>query len=401
MTLWILAVALAAPALLLVAEVSCRWWIRRRSRYHVWPPRARIEIRPDPEAFPTLERRVRFHINADGERGGDVASGEQGLYRVLAVGGSAVECFALDQPRSWPGVLEQLLNAPERLHTLGARRVHVGNIGHSGVGSADLDLILERVLPQYRHLDAIIVMVGASDVYHWLEEGAPPSRPSAAVPEERLFSHHPQQRFGWRPGVWALVELARRLRRAWFRHTEVKDRAGAWYVAARRMRAQATEVLTAMPDPTVVLNHFEYRLRRVISRAKAHADHVLVVLQPWLEGPYTAEEAAKFWHGGVGRPWKETVTVYYDLETVNRLLALVQARAATVADALGVPHLDVLRLLNQRFRHFYDHDHYTPAGAAIVAQAIASAFTGLPCSPPPREAVGIRGATRSPAGVPT
>ena len=401
MTFWILAVALAAPALLLVAEVSCRWWIRRRSRYHVWPPRARIEIRPDPEAFPTLERRVRFHMNGDGERGGEVASGEQGLYRVLAVGGSAVECFALDQPRSWPGVLEQLLNAPERLHTLGARRVHVGNIGHSGVGSADLDLILERVLPQYRHLDGIIVMVGASDVYHWLEEGAPPSRPSAAVPEERLFSHHPQQRFGWRPGVWALVELARRLRRTWFRHTEVKDRAGAWYVAARRMRAQATEVLTAMPDPTVVLNHFESHFRRVISRAKAHADHVLVVLQPWLEGPYTAEEAAKFWHGGVGRPWKEAVTVYYDLETVNRLLALVQARAATVADALGVPHLDVLPLLNQRFRHFYDHDHYTPAGAAIVAQAVASAFTSRPRSPPPREAVGIRGTTRSPAGVPT
>jgi lysophospholipase L1-like esterase len=401
MTVWILAVALAAPALLLAAEVSCRWWIRRRSRYHVWPPRARIEIRPDPEAFPTLERRVRFHVNADGERGGDVGAGEQGLYRVLAVGGSAVECFALDQPVSWPGVLEQLLNEPERLHTLGARRVHVGNIGHSGVGSADLDLILERVLPQYRHLDGIIVMVGASDVYHWLEEGAPPSRPSVAVPEERLFSQHPQQRFGWRPGAWALVEIARRLRRMWLRHTEVKDRAGAWYVAARRMRAQATELRTAMPDATVVLNHFESHFRRVINRAQTHANRVLVVLQPWLEGPYTAEETAKFWHGGVGRPWKETVTAYYDLETVNRLLALVQERAATVAGALGVPHLDVLPLLNQRFRHFYDHDHYTPAGAAIVAQAIASAFPGRPYSHPPREARGkIQAPTRSSAGVP-
>jgi lysophospholipase L1-like esterase len=399
-TLWTLAAALAASALLLVAEGSCRWWIRRRSRYHVWPPRARIEVRPDPEAFPTLERRVRFHINADGERGGDVASGEQGLYRVLAVGGSAVECFALDQPLSWPSVLEHLLNAPERLDALGARRVHVGNIGHSGVGSADLDLILERVLPQYRHLDAIIVMVGASDVYHWLEEGAPSSRPSAAVPEERLFSQHPQQRFGWRPGVWALVELARRLRRTWLRYTEVKERAGAWYVAARRMRVEAQEVVTAMPDPTVVLNHFEYHFRHVISRAKAHADHVLVALQPWLAGPYTAEEAAEFWHGGVGRPWKETVTVYYDLETVNRLLQLVQARAAKVADALGVPHLNPLPLLNQRFHHFYDHDHYTPAGAAIVAQAIASAFTGRPRSQPPREAAGIQATTRSLAGVP-
>jgi hypothetical protein len=243
-------------------------------------------------------------------------------------------------------------------------------------------------------------MVGASDVYHWLEEGALPSRPSAAVPEERLFSYHPQQRFGWRPGAWALVELARRLRRTWFRDAEVKERAGAWYVAARRMRAEANEVRTAMPDPTVVLNHFEYHLRRVISRAKAHADQVLVVLQPWLEGPYSAGEAAMFWHGGVGRPWKETVTVYYDLETVNRLLELVQGRAATVAEALGVPHLNVLPLLNQRFHHFYDHDHYTPAGAVIVAQAIASAFEGRPHWQPPREAVGIQAPTRSPAGVP-
>jgi len=375
-TFWVLVVALAAPVLVCAAEVLCRWWIRGRSRYHVWPPRARIEIRPDAEAFPELERRARFHVNADGERGGAVAAGEHGLYRVLAVGGSAVECFALDQPLTWPEVLGQLLNAPDRVHALGARRAHVGNVGHSGIGSPELDIILERILPRYARLDAIIIMVGASDVYHWLEEGAPPSRPSSAVPEERLFSQHPQQRFGWRPGAWALVELARRLRRTWFRHTEVKERAGAWFVAARRMRAEANEVLTAMPDPTVVLNNFEHHFRRLVGRAKAHADHVLVVRQPWLEGPYTAEEAARFWHGGVGRPWKETVTVYYDLEIVNRLLALVQARAAKVADALGVPHLNLLPLLTQRSRHYYDHDHFTPVGAAVVAHAIAAAFLG-------------------------
>src|SRR5260370_3120425 len=135
-----------------------------------------MEIRADPEAFPELERRVRFDINADGERGGDVRDGEDGLHRILVAGGSAVECFALDQPTSWPGALERLLNSPDSLHVLGARRVHVGNIGHSGVGSADLDLILERVLPQYGHLDALLIMVAASDVYHWLEGGAPPAR---------------------------------------------------------------------------------------------------------------------------------------------------------------------------------------------------------------------------------
>src|SRR5688572_28048209 len=125
MMLWLLLAGLAVPALLFVAEVGCRWWVRRRSRYYVWPPGMRLEIRLSPDVFPELEPRVRFDINADGERGGDVPSGKSGLYRVLAAGGSSVECFALDQPTSWPGTLERLLNTPDTLHALSARRVHV------------------------------------------------------------------------------------------------------------------------------------------------------------------------------------------------------------------------------------------------------------------------------------
>src|SRR2546425_13323097 len=96
----------------------------------------------DPDVFPELERRVRFYINADGERGGDVRDGEPGLYRILVAGGSVVECFGLDQPTSWPGSVEQLLKTRESLTALGAPRVHVGNIGHSGVGSPVPVLIL-------------------------------------------------------------------------------------------------------------------------------------------------------------------------------------------------------------------------------------------------------------------
>ncbi|PYP71550.1 MAG: hypothetical protein DMD41_12080 [Gemmatimonadetes bacterium] len=380
MTLGMLVAGLALPVVLVVAELGCRWWIRRRSRYCVWPPRARLEIRPDPEAFPELERRVRFPINADGERGGGVRRGEDGLHRILVAGGSAVECFALDQPTSWPGALERLLNTLDSLHALGARRVHVGNIGHSGVGSAELDLILERVLPQYGHLDAILVMVGASDVYHWLEEGAPPARAPAQVPELMLFSCHPQQPFGWKPSHWALAEVARRLRRSWLRRLEIRERAGAWYATARRMRAEAKEVRTTVSDPAVVLDHFERHFHRLVRRAKAHADRVLVVRQPWFEGDYTAEEAARFWHGGVGRPWNEPVSAYYSLEAVNRLLGLVDARAAKVADELGVAHLNLRPALTLGLHHYYDHDHHTPAGAAVVAQAVAAALVRRPVS---------------------
>ena len=369
MTAWAWAAGLAAVALL-VAEVWCRWWLRQRSRYYVWPPGKRLEVRLDRDVFPDGERPVRFDVNADGERGGDVPEPD-GLYRILVVGGSAAECFALDQPTSWPGALERLLRAPDKAHALGARRVHVGNIGRSYIGSAGLDLVLERVLPQYRRLDAIIIMVGAADVVQWLEEGAPPSLPVARIPAGWIFSRHPEQRFGWKPSQWALVEVVRRLRRSLLRPREVDERAGAWYVEARRMRAEAKEIRTTVPDPAVMVDRFEHHFRRVLSQAKAHAERVIVARQPWFEKDYTAAEAAHFWHGGVGKAWRGPVTVFYSLEVINRLMGLVDARAAALAEECGVEQVDLPQLVTPGLHHYYDHTHFTPAGAAVVAEALA------------------------------
>ena len=397
MTTWIVVAGLAAFALLVIAEIGSRWWIRRRSRYHVWPPGMRYETRQDPEVFPEVEPRVRFDINTDGERGGDVRGDEDGLYRILVAGGSSVECYALDQPTSWPGALERLLNEPDSLDVLQARRVHVGNIGHSGVGAADLDCILERVLPQYRRLDLIIIMVGASTVYHWLEDGAPPSQPPSVVPELALFSCHPGRPFTWTLRGCALIEVARRLRRVWLHPVEVKEHAGAWLVAGRKMRAQAKELRTTVPDPTLVLDHFEHHFRRLLRRARARADSVLVVRQPWFEKDYTPGEAARFWHGGVGKPWKETVSVYFSLDVVNRLLGLVDARAIQVADAVGVDHMNLRTLLSQGLHHYYDHDHFTPDGAAVVARAVATGLLERPApSAAPAPAVSASGSLVGP-----
>lgn len=381
---------LAAVALVvvlgLIVELAAREWIRRRTRYAVWPPGMRVEVRQD--LFPELEPRFRFEVNADGERGGDARAHEDGLFRILTVGGSSVECFALDQPTSWPGQLELLLNRQDALDVLGARRVHVGNIGHSGVGAAELDMILERVLPRYDRLDAIVVMVGASTAYHWLEDGALPAREPAVVPEEALFARRPgQQPFGWRPGATALAELIRRFRQSVLRPLEVRENAGGWQIAARKMRAQATEIRNTIPDPSPVLQHFERHFRRALRHAMARSRRVLVVRQPWFEKQYTAEELSHFWHGGIGRPWKEKVSVYFSLEVINRVLSLIDERVVAVAEELGLQHLNLQPLLNGGLRHYYDHDHFAPAGAAVVARAVGSALTGREQSPRPGSAV--------------
>jgi hypothetical protein len=369
----LLLIAALGIALLVTAELATRWWMRRRTRYCVWSPGMRLDMRQD--LFPGLEARFRFEVNADGERGSDVRGAGDGLYRILVAGGSSVECYALDQPTTWPGTLEQLLNRRHGLEVLGARRVHVGNIGHSGVGAAELEMILERVLPNYDRLDAIIVMVGASTAYHWLEEGAPPARAPAVVPEEALFARRPGQPFGWKPGATALVELIRRLRQALLRPVEAKVNIGAWQIAARKMRAEATEIRSTLPDPTVVLRHFEHHFRRALRLAMARSSRVLVVRQPWFEMPYTEDEQARFWHGGIGRPWKEKVSVYFSHEVINRLLSLIDGRVVAVAEELGLPHVHLRPLLNQGLRHYYDHDHFTPEGAAVAAEAIAAAMT--------------------------
>jgi hypothetical protein len=66
---------------LVVVELASRWWLRRKERYYVWPPNLRLGYHPDPQVFPELERKVRFYINGDGERGGPLPRAHNGVYR--------------------------------------------------------------------------------------------------------------------------------------------------------------------------------------------------------------------------------------------------------------------------------------------------------------------------------
>ena len=380
MTLLWLAVPAVAVALAALAEILARWWIRR-SGYFVFPPGMRLLLRPHPAVFPQLEAAVRFEVNEEGERGGPVPRARRGerLYRVLVAGGSQPEGYMLDQHTSWPGALHRLLEEPAARRRLGTERVHVGSIARSGVGSEALHLILRRVLPRYRRLGAIVVLVGASDVLRWLEEGAPPAAPSSVKPAD-VFRCHPEARFAWTPRAAALVELARRLRRRWLRPVEEHDLAGAWIGKARTMRAHAKVIRTTTPDPEPMLAHFERHFREVLRLASAHADRVLVVRQPWFDRANTAEESALMWHGGAGQAWREEVTTYFSHDVLSRLMSSLDACAARVSCEHGVEHVDLRPRLAPGVENYYDFFHATPAGARVVAGAVAASLLRQPLS---------------------
>jgi hypothetical protein len=254
--------------------------------------------------------------------------------------------------------------------------VHVGSIARSGVGSEALDLIFDRVLPRYPRLQLIIILIGATDVLRWLEDGLP--RLPVPARTEDVFRCHPGGPFGWRPKELAAVELMLRARRRWFRPIQVHERAGKWIGQARAMRARATTIRPIVPDPAPMLDHFERYFHRLLRKAAAHADRVLVVRQPWFDKDYSEEETTHMWHGGVGQVWREKVTTYYSFEVVSKLMALVDAKAASIATARGVEQLDLMPLLDRSLATYYDGFHLTPAGARDVATAVAAAVLRQP-----------------------
>jgi lysophospholipase L1-like esterase len=368
---WIVAAA-GLPLLYAAVEVAARWWIRRGDRYFVLPPGLRLRLEIDRETFPQLERNTRFDVNSCGERGDELPDSREGLYRVLVAGGSQPEGFLLDQNTAWPGALHRLLEAPDVTARLGASKVHVGSIARSGVGSEALDLMLDRVLPRYPRLQLIVIMIGATDVMRWLEYGASASLPPVRIPD--IFRCHPLGPFGWMPKDLAAWELLLRARRRWLRPTVVHQRAGRWYADARAMRARATEIRHDMPDPTPMLERFDFHFRRVLERGAAHADRVIVVRQPWFDKEYTSEEAAHMWHGGAGQAWRENVTSYYSFDVVSRLMACVDEKAAAIADELNVEQVDLMPVLERSLATYYDGFHATSNGARVVAAEIAAAI---------------------------
>jgi hypothetical protein len=368
--------ALLAIVIAIATELGARWWIRRRTGYYVLPPGLRLHIENDVETLPQLERYARFEVNSDGERGREAPRETVGTYRILVGGGSQPEGYLLDQHTSWPGAMQRLLDDPRACAKLGVSQVHVGSIARSGVGSEALDLIFSRTLPHYPRLQLIIILIGATDVLRWLENDAEGLAPPVLPPD--VFRCHPEGPFSWRPSGLAAFEIVRRARRRYLRPVERDNRAGRWLKRARAMRAGAREVRHTMPDPTPMLDHFEFHFRRVLHKASSCADRVLVVRQPWFEKSYSPEEAAMMWHGGAGQAWREHVTTYYSFDVVSRLMALVDARAARISASLAVEQLDLMPWLPRSAQTYYDCFHLTPMGARAFAEAVTAAVLRLP-----------------------
>jgi O-antigen/teichoic acid export membrane protein len=363
----------AIVVLSILGEVVARAVIRRRGGYYRYQPfwRTRLEFAPgEMPGFPP----ARMEINADGERGDPPPAPGEPCYRVLVVGGSAAECATLDQSQTWCAVAQTILGDPLNLQALGAPRVHVGNVSRAILPVEEINWMLEKMLPRYGALDAVVLMVGGADVVRWVEQGTPGAAPAGRLAVDRLFERHPEIRFGWRPRQTAYWRLLADLNRRTRRPLVVDPRGTTWMTKARAMRAEAPGRVDRVPDPTPMLDNFERHLRALVETARSKARRVVLVRQPWFGPEPTKEEEAMFWNFGLGRPYKEKVSTYLTPRVVHALMRAMDARAASVAASVGVQHVDLMAALEPSAKTFYDELHFTPDGAEVVGRTVANAI---------------------------
>ena len=177
-----LAVSVAAVLFVLaLIEGGMGLWSLTRARHwpwYVWPPNYSCLLKPanpagmPQEIFsPTIRSTTnssslkpanlvgvspegRFSTNSLGIRGPEFSPAD--TYRILCVGGSTTECLYLDDAKTWPAVLMQILNDPEP-------GIWVGNVGRSGTTAPQHALLLSQ-LPEARQVDCWVVLCGINDM---------------------------------------------------------------------------------------------------------------------------------------------------------------------------------------------------------------------------------------------
>lgn len=370
---WLLALAALLPVAFVLSEIGARLWLRVRNRYYLWAPHRRTLQVLDQGSLPGLPELARFEVNKDGERGDEPPAEAWEAYRILVLGGSSTECRYIDQKSSWPAVVQQFLNQPESLDLLRARRAHVGNIGRSLTTCRHLKAILERVLPRYDQVDAIVLMVGASDVVHWLADGAGREKEEKPIREDELFEEQPSGPFGWTPGTLALRRVLASGLRKLVRRMETHRGAGRGVGRARKARAAAEKLIDTLPDPAPLLAHFDAHFRALVRLAQEEAQTVIVVRPCWARGGVGQDAPENGWMFADGDLKTGKVERWYTQRVADRLLEMVERRISTVARELGVAEIDPKLLVDASAEHFYDVGHLTPAGCAIVGNSIAQA----------------------------
>ena len=364
-----------------IAEVALRM-TAGPDRWSVWPPNLRVTLHPSAELLPGLHGPSTFSTNSWGLRGGAVPSSP--TYTILAIGGSTTECLYLDDSRTWPQLLQQLLNEGGRPGT----RVWIGNAGKSGLNSRHNVVQVARLLSQFPSVDAILLLVGINDVSYRLAADttySPNWRSSPTL--ERIVG----EAFAARPGSdsalprYKRTELWRRMRLLRQRllpepaEDPIQDLSGTFYARMRELRNAASRLRDSLPDLTTSLAEYRRNLLEIVGTAQRYGTRVILATQPTLwDQSMSARAASLLWFGGVGKFQVTRGSEYYTVPAMIRAMRQYNDELLSVCNEAAVECIDLAAQIPKDTTMFYDDVHFNDGGARRVAEILASYFLARP-----------------------
>ena len=373
-----LTIVLVATALaLLLGELAARAAFPPPSGYHTYPPGLRKVFSPTPGVMPGVSGDAQFEVNSLGLRGDEPPPGSP--WRVLAVGGSTTECAYLDQPKTWPELLEA------RLTAAGGPEVWIANAGRSGFTSRRHVVQLRHLLPQAPRWDAIVLLVGVNDLAKRLEYGddAPDPRElsSETVPVTRAFTEVPADASGALPfhkrlGLW---RMAQALKSKLAPSGLEQDSVGKKYVKWRLLRYRASALRETLPDLDEALAAYARNLEQCIELARAHDVRLILVNQPSMWRAELPEELLRLlWLGGVGDYQHDAGCEYYTVEALAEGMARYNEVLRRIAVQHQIEFVDIASALPRDATSFYDDVHFNEGGAERVAETLAEHLLAHP-----------------------
>jgi lysophospholipase L1-like esterase len=301
----------------------------------------------------------RFSTNSLGIRGPEFSPAD--TYRILCVGGSTTECLYLDDARTWPAVLMQILREREP-------GVWVGNVGRSGTTAPQHALLLSQ-LPEARQVDCWVVLCGINDMGQQFNG-------TYAEATANAFGHTFAY---WRPGsefrrplqrnlyTFALVEAVCKRILVTFRggRAVVHQDAQAVWVAEQQEKRKAGTKIAVDVDPQW-LQEYQTQLQKMIELARRWDKRLIFMTQPTIWARQMDEKTDALTLGGrlADGQYVANAARAKGMELYNQVMRDLAVRE-------GIELVDLAATLPKTTEVFYDDCHFNDNGAKMVAAALA------------------------------
>jgi lysophospholipase L1-like esterase len=347
----------------LISEISLRAINKDRNKYFVLQPNLKKTLKIKIGILPGVSGDSNFLTNSDGMRGDEIP--RDYTSKILAIGGSTTECLYLDQKKTWPYLLQQLLNDNGK-----AGSYWVGNVGRSGHTSVENYLQLKYLLEQYQDIKTVIYLAGVNDFLKRLSADTNYMPKDIEQPTEedlhRAFVNVP--RFKTYRDL-ALYKLLRNIYDSIEYRKLLQDTADV-YIRWRLNRQSASELIDNLPDLSSSLNHYKYNLHHIIDLAKSHGVRLIFMTQPFLWKDNMAEEEKKLlWTGGIG-DYQRNSGRYYSTGALAEGMDIYNKALIDVCKKRNAEYIDLSNIIPRDVTSFYDDVHFNENGARSVARAI-------------------------------